>query len=210
MKKKVIIGIIIVAVIAVFIAAFFLYHTSNIRKNHSVTLDDKLCEKIAEYRDRTPKTIYCKGNITVSDKEIDFAKLELQYSKLIEIDENTISDEEAIDYVCQRKMLINDAKSRGLFVSSAEVNHLLSNYRNNKGVSLDGEKVSDEKLSELLKANGINYIEYEEFLAERIEYALLYYDYANVLYRELKQINPDIDFNDLMVYNYINSLIDNG
>lgn len=209
MKRKILIGLVsllfVVSVsVSVNATSFSNSNVSNDKEyNFSLKLHEKLSEKIGKYKDNDNKIIFRDGDISISDKEVDFAKLDLQYAKSENASEKNISDSEAIDYVYRRKILIRDAKNRGVSISSSKLNESLLSLRKSYGVSSDGKTVSDENLSVLLKSSGINHEEYEKILAEKLEYSLLYYNYAKLLYQEIKQSYPDVVFDDSMVYNYI-------
>lgn len=147
------------------------------------------------------------GEISVTQGELELAKLTLEKNIQDNQSARKVTEEDALDFLLKRKLLVEDAATRGLVIDEAQIENSLSNIKENVGVTEDGEIMKNNEVKEILAESDLTYSEYEKAIEINLQYSLLYYDYAQSVYEELRQEQPDIVFGDEMVDGYLEKLL---
>ncbi len=96
----------------------------------------KKLESIYENEDKVLKTY---GDFTVKTKEVEYAKISFRVTaEHHNSDKSEISTDEAINLALKRKLMIEDAKLRGLVLKTSELKEMLKSLRGNYGVDENG------------------------------------------------------------------------
>ena len=138
---------------------------------------------------------------------MEIAKLMLVQNNSDNNAEQAVSTDEALNSVLKKKLLVRDAAERGFVIDDAEIEQSLADIRENLGVTDNGTVTKNDEVQKLLKESGLTYSEYEKAIEMNLPYALLYYDYAKLLYEELSQKQSDVVFGDEMVDAYLETLL---
>ena len=142
------------------------------------------------------------GDISVTKGELELAKL-----ILVNRDDGDTSTEAALDLALKKKLLIKDAEKRGLEVKQDQLQKALTEAKENSGITADGIVTKNDDVRKILEENGLSYSDYEKVKALQLQYSLLYYDYAKLVYEELKETQEDVVFGDAMVDAYLDTLL---
>ena len=157
----------------------------------------------------TDKAVEKYGDITVSAFEMEDTKYKEEMLADSDKKPRVVSDEEAIDIVLKEKLLIQDAKSKGLSVPYDKVEWFLKGTRD--GYTFDGQGLvtSNEGFREILVNAGLTYDEYEKrFLRNDAEYYFLREKYLDFLCKENGlDREKDVDRVYEMLDNRLNSLL---
>ena len=142
------------------------------------------------------------GDISVTKGELELAKL-----ILVNRDDRDTSTEAALDLALKKKLLIKDAEKRGLEVKQDQLQKALTEAKENLGITADGKVTKNDDVRKILEENGLSYSDYEKVKALQLQYSLLYYDYAKLVYEELKETQENVVFGDAMVDAYLDTLL---
>lgn len=177
-------------------------HTSFLSEVFDKVTPFSVGKVIEDVTDDNQEIVQAYGDISVTKGELELAKL-----ILVNEDEGDTSTDAALDFALKRKLLIKDAKERGLEVDKNQLKECLAMVRENLGVTEDGQVTKDDEVKKVLEENKLPYSAYEKLVEINLRYSLIYYDYAKLVYEELKETQEDVVFDDETVDRYLDTLL---
>lgn len=205
MKKKILAFIIIVAVLIVGGITTFgvVKYTSkqdvkdNLKKHSLMEKKPEECaQAIRLLCEEDPKVVYSIGKYSITEGELANAKLLIEQQRMLEGSETLVTDEEATDWLLKRKLMNDEAKENGIDISEERIQKVLNEIRGSNGVTGDGKVADSERLAAFLDKTGLTYEQYEIQTKERIRYTIAEEDYINLIFKQEKEKNPKLEYDD--------------